>query len=522
MPSKDPRGSKQKKKIKLATIPRDDEWTLVSQQLELRRSAPRKESSIINMIGTFGIGKTILLHTILQDKLRAEYPDTPVSLIDFRSLSLDESSVAPQTRTLRVLEQLINPIQAQAQLPADEFTRACDEFAAYLRRLASEGPSGSPGAPGERTDVERELSIYEARLEATCVGYIQDLVTEQGRAPVVLLIDSLDDAPESLFSWLEQSILDPLTSSGRVVCVLASRQELGWQLFDTRKRVHLSRLALFDDEETAVQVSERLSGLADELNSLTFGLPGATRLMIEDISQIEARDSVVFDQSVFEQYQPYLIQDCLQEQFLDGYVFRDVPIRLREMLFVLSPLRYFTVNIAASLFPQMMLYYSYQLGPNGIDTLGIIRDFIQTTLVTWDREKQGYIIAEPIRKIQVLVLRTLRPPVLLEIHRATANIYSQFIPMISLDKRAKYIVEWIYHTVHVLAQDHTSDLDQTIQADIQAFVRRSYYDKSRLDISSLNKLYQLVERNEDLKSVCESLDAAAFDAVLAALKPDSR
>lgn len=519
MPNKDSRGSR-KKKIKLTThiVPRNDEWNVLVEQLNKRHHASQTEGSIINFIGTFGIGKTVLLQTILQDKIRTAYPDIPFSLIDFQALNADKSELDLETTAIRVLDQLIHPIQNQCQLPANDFISARRDFDVYLRQANVEETCNEAPPPTQQSDGEDESGIYQKRLAVAFVDYIQKVISQKVQQPVVLLLDSLDDVPAQSFTWLEREIIDPLTASGQVICVLASRQEVGWKLFDTRRRVKVSRLGLLNREETSEQVGEKLAELADEIFTLTYGLSGATRLIMDEISYIEDRDKIVFDQSLFQQYRTYLIQHCLQEKFLDDYVFNKVSTGLQEMLSVLSPLRAFTVNIAAALFPRLMMHYSYQVRPNGIDTLSVIRDFIHTTLVIWDRVKQGYIIEAPIRQIMILILTTERPDVLLEIHRESAKIYSQFISLINREQRKKYVVGWIYHMLHVRVQENNLEMMDMIRLDIQNLISQAYYDGGKINSSSVNEIYNLVIDDNNLQQVFEAIYPSMFEQVLDAIK----
>ena len=489
-------------------VPREPEWKSFKRQIEVRRQTQQIPGSIINFVGTAGIGKTTLLRQILRYNLHIEYPDIPLAFVDFDKNLNAQSNNDSEKSEIKVLAEWITEIAEQTQTSFPEFSEAYEKFASYLSSLE--------GEENELDESKGLLNSYRNRVARTFVNYLKELLKEPAKRPIVLFMDTVEDAPKEVIGWLERAVLEPITASGWVVCVLASRQHVDWQSFEVRQRVIFQRLRTFDQGQVATQLSPNYSYLAPDIIKLSFGLPAATEALAEEIKEIEQTEQQSPDEALLQRYRERLVEERLLEKLLYKYLMSDVSEDLKEALLAISPLRHFTVNVTARILPKFAP--THLKVTSGIETLVVIRGMMETTLVDWDREKRGYAMEEPLRRIMALAFMVKDQTRFLAVHQEASELYSSWIDLDGRENCRDFIIEWIYHQAHVLHGQGESRIGDKLGKNLKKKIDKCYVCEGESDVSAIDALYNQMQSDTELQEELADIEETSFDTILSVVK----
>jgi hypothetical protein len=213
-------------------VGRSRELGIVARSLKYRTTEERVGTSIIHFHGEFGSGKTWLLRE-LQQRYKGNAEAASPTIATYTDFS---QSIPTRLELIKAL----------------------------WKEFHEQNPDHFP--PLQAGDTETD------KLAAELVGQIHS--TPNTMTPV-LLFDGIDELfrkdPET-FAWLEKNFVEPVidnsgTKSDTVQFVFASRNPLryAWKEFQTRRRVLVTPIELFDEQElrdqaqiTDPQISRRL------------------------------------------------------------------------------------------------------------------------------------------------------------------------------------------------------------------------------------------------------------------------
>jgi hypothetical protein len=491
-------------------VPRELEWKLVKNQIELRRQSRQIPGSIINFVGTAGIGKTTLLQQIYSENRSKEYPNLPCLKVDFDPDKDGQRYLESVEGFINLFKDWKTEINEQTQMPSSKLSKEIADFYNYL----SKEKRTSKGS--QRIKSSKSLDSFKNRVADAFVTYLNEITENPDKRPIVFLMDTIEKVSEDQMAWLEKYFLDPITASGLAICILASRSAVDWQMFDVKKRVIFHRLQPFNESQVAKQLPPRYRSLASDLITLSFGLPAATQALVEKIEEIQQLDHSSIDQAFLERHLQEFVQEGLLEHLLYGRIMLDVSEDLKEALLIMSPLRHFTMNVVTHILPSFIS--SYQSITSGIGTLVVIKDMLNTTLVEWDRKKRGYSIEEPLRRIMTLALIVKSPTRFIEVHRKAAELYATWISLDSQENRRDYIVEWLLHQAYVLRSEDATHIASNLSECLNMWIEKCYIEIEIPDLSAVDALYNHLQSDTDFQQELEGIEKGIFKKILDTFK----
>jgi hypothetical protein len=294
---------------------------------------------------------------------------------------------------------------------------------------------------------------------------------------------------------------------------LASRQPLDCQPYFLRPRYLWHALQPFSPDQTKEQVGGK-GELAPFIYRYTFGHPEATSWIFKAVKSLEEQQHRELGAAELEaEYTPYIV-DRLNEELSQERYLGTVEEHLRAAIEELAPLRMFNVSVIAQLLPARL--EAFRRPAIGADALAIIQEMARTRLVSWDRERRGYVIENPLRQILARLLEKDRPAEYAFVQQWAADEYRSWAENVP-SKRLDAIVETLYHQALILkelkqVEDPVSELKVMLKEMIQ------HYDKqdNKWDEVNIDELWQQLHTDEDLESL---LGMDGVEQLLAVLRP---
>jgi len=381
-------------------------------------------------------------------------PDTRI--IDFYGVEgIGKTSILQQVEQ-KCYEYSVPFIKTNANQPP---TRLLEE----IIQKANEQQTGTYDAHLFSQDEDKDLN--ERTIDA--VRNLQSLL--HGR-PLVILLDAVDANDESQVTLLEAILDDVIAkSSGKLFVVLTSRRSIAFEhRYSVARRLEQVALLPLDKAGSQQYIDSQGYPMTPEEREMIYewtrGYLLAIKVMIDAITQEGIKPST-------EQGKQVLLTK-LVERVIDHTILAQVEVSERDwfhrVLSLLSVPRRFNLIIMQNLIehfePELKL----------ADSLAYIvlpkRIFQATGVMDWDSGKAGFAIDAPIRNIFLLQLRMQKPEQYFTINSFLADINRRTALKVSGTDRARYLLEYIYHSVHS-ADMSLDQLSKLLQDVVQYIVQ---------------------------------------------------
>lgn len=470
-------------------VHREDEWKLVEAEIKRRQNGPVLPNSITAFFGTAGIGKTTFILGTLVPRIQDYFPGSPLALIDFDK---DRSEVDKRYDEPHGRGHILLDLLTQLENHSDRFVPGL----AKVRRSWGAAFTAVQQQP-ETADSDLSGSLAEMIENLTTLfsEYVASLVLERERRPVIFIVDTAEEVSRELMGWIKGSLQTPTTDTGYVLWVMAGRQPVDCQPFFLRPRYQWHLLKPFEDKQIQKQVPDR-ADLAPVFKHFSYGLPEATSKLADTIFRIEQEEQRTLGPvELEEKHTNELILSLSDLLGYERYLGR-LELSLRIGLRFLSPLRLFNVTIVAQLLPEMSSEH-FKRATIGAEALYVIQQMVRTKLVSWDRERRGYVIEEPIRKIVSLVLEHSQPDDYATIHQWAEKSYGEWAKNVEA-KRLDYIIEALYHkTIILIRLEKAPDVVTQLAARLEQMVQEYYVREAGRDEEAIDELKQQLVSDQD-------------------------
>ncbi len=422
----------------ISLVQREEAQKIVMDRVDTIRRGGRVFQNIINFIGVVGIGKSTLLNRLLYEELKSD--------ARLHTIFIDLS---------------------------DEKYRG-DGHNAFIEEI-------TVSLPIQDYTVEHQFEAMKLF---------------QPRLPLVLFLDTIEDASAELTTWLENEIIGPLSATERAVIVLAGRRAMRWRRFDVRNRVVTYSLQPFTESEIREQLSDSYSYIAQDVSRFSFGHPAADRVMVEEFKKLGGGANKPGDRSLFEQHKEMFISTLAQ--YIDRVLMAGIDEKLKYAIKTIAPVRQFDVNHLSHILSEFT--EDMFTSRSGAYYLNVVRDMVRTTLVQWDSGKRGYALDDTVRKMLCLVMTFQDAARLVNIHRRAAELYGNWIQKVA-DNRVGFIVERLYHLVFVFRYENRAEdeIKDTLQTELQSFITAyCLQEDGEVDMSKIDELWHRLQDDMEL------------------------
>lgn len=497
-------------------VDRETEWELTTGEITARLAGRRHENSVINLYGPEGLGKSTFLRDFLWPYLESYEPRLAHAIIDFDATDLYTGPLGRGRLLLQLARQFIAGARPARQRPVSP-----EELAGQARNLARREefwPESFRDAVARWAEVETAGSesppSATAEAEELLVRrFNQDLIPhlivppEQDPRPVVVLMDSAERLSIPMLEWFQDKIQSPTTYTGYVLYVMASHFRLECYPFYLRDNFKWHRMAAFTPAQVREQVERQapwLTGVADRIYDLSYGLPEATREVIDglmDLSIAPEEEEAISAELLFERHESDLVR--VVARLKERYLADITDERVLAGMTVLSPFRLFNVSIVNQLLPDLMRDYLPE-AKDRIDPTRFIRLLQKTKRIVWNHERNGYVIEEPVRQIVARVFAEQQPQLFRTVHERALQKYNEWRENIP-EKRKDYTVEAMYHQAVLTLSAGGEQPDGRAIAQLRAMVRETvgrHYptdDEQKINATLTKELREKINDDTDLR-----------------------
>jgi hypothetical protein len=344
----------------------------VDESIEQLKRGGSVQFCFTNYFGVPGMGKTALLAEI--DRRHRDDPRLLRLLLDLKQwhtprLNLHSAKVA-------VLHALLD------QLPPD--SRAVE----------------LPGRASQLAEIGDDDGLTEA------LDLVARYLAGQPR-PVLLVADSWEHAPETLFAWVEHRLLLPLIIRDQVLGLFGSQAPLRWRQYEARRRVKAVPLTPLDQQATGEQVGVP-GDVAEQIFDITFGLPLGNWKIQEALGPHQADPATWLGAN-----RGKLAGDVVQEIF--GRVLVEVSDDLQAILNVTALLGQFDVTTLHAILPRI---YPDFTGRSQSALLLAVRQMSEMRLLRWIEDRRAYELDPTLRSIFARQLELNKPDLYARIRAA--------------------------------------------------------------------------------------------------------
>lgn len=376
-------------------VDRTTELRIVEQQVREVQENNSTAQTVINFWGVKGIGKTWLLH-----HLQRRY---------HRGNRLAES----MRPTFALLYALPNDCDGDVLL--EQIARACaDQIDQQLTY--------------ELRDDHRAL-LRRIKETGNIAMMIELLLMLSHEFVPLLLFDSQGPRENTNWSGVEQHVIEPLVSTGRILVVVAGRRQVPrWKRFEVRRRAlgpDTSQISPFDKQAVREQIGQNqfpIHPLVDKLFPYTVGNPHLVDTLARHIVQwSRVPEATEVNPAWFVEPHEGLLQvlRTSEDQMLEN-----IPADLRPVFEALAPLRFFRLEAL-----RAILIAHEQPTERRSDGyyLNLLRAIEQTEVVWWERARRAYVTSEIIRKLMNRRQRLEEPTTYARQHQQAVDMYWEWV-----------------------------------------------------------------------------------------------
>lgn len=296
------------------------------------------------------------------------------------------------------------------------------------KQIADQIHADSPNL--EQASPEEWTSEFIAQATSWSSDYI-----------ILIMLDTVDDLiknNESSFFWLEQSLLERLILTGKVLLIFTSRGELRtWKRFQVRQRVETHRLTAFDAETAGMEICSDSSSTSQLIFKHSFGHPLVTDYISRLLKSEEYPNPTTESNS--EIINLAEVREVLQSVVNEIFSSLDAPIT--KIAKYISILRWISAESLRFLIEKLD---ASQLGRGDVYFLDQIASLQSNHLLYWNSSQKNYELDSVLRNIMTHFLE------IDDLHLfGLANLHAFTFHLEHLDKYpqylARYIPELIYH-----------------------------------------------------------------------------
>ncbi len=424
---------------------------------ELKQGVLLKEC-VLNFYGLPGIGKSMLLSQL--HRLLADDSQVYVLPVDINPLADEPTLESARLRFWHVLYEASQPL---------------------LNAAASNDSADMPTPPQNDSALNEAMETLAVQICAV-------------DAIVVLLLDGLDTVPDSIFAWIERTLLLPLVNTDRAIAVLSSQMALRWRQFGVRRRVRSILLQTFDLEATQHQLQldpEHCQLVFD----ITLGHPLANAIVREHLAQ--ADDSLAW------------LKDNMG--FVSGQVVHRLltatiggrPDNLLRAFYVLAVFREFDINTLRAILPRFVAEFQHVTQSS---LIALIKQMQEARMVSWNNDKRSYQIDPNLRHMVIRSLKRNNSQWYASVQAAAIEYYEMLVREIT-GSRNIYMVEYYYHLLssdnaHFDQEDRLAE--QKIRASFEHFLHQCYVspDRRYIDNDALEDLHATMKHDHEFAALC--------------------
>jgi hypothetical protein len=370
-------------------VDRQEELDLVKRKLDEGVKGNQIKSGVICFWGAFGMGKSWLLHRIEHDyhlsnrsNIECSHPPITARL----DLSRDAAKLLwKENRVDRIL--LVRELWSQ-------FTRQSGE---------------------DIPEFERKSPDEWAKSFVNWVSFI----ALDGATPIILLdtVDELIEADESMFNWLETSIVEPLALTDRVLQIFTSRGEIrSWKCFQVRRRVDSHRLSAFNEKNASASI-KAAPHIGNALYRISHGHPFSTARLANTLKthQVDLGDTGTCG----ELFDTELLKDFLKSVI--NKILEVLPEELRITAWMISVLRWVSLEPLRYICEKTLTDLKVKDDAYYLDEL--IGKLQAKYILYWNSEKNYYEMDSSLRKLMAYGLQLNEPELFYQAHEAALDYH---------------------------------------------------------------------------------------------------
>jgi len=287
----------------------------------------------------------------------------------------------------------------------------------------------------------------------------------QKNQPVVVILDSLDDAGEGQLQVLETELAD-LIENSQLFVVLSSQRMLRFDNIRSIARKLIARpLQPLDRESCRTYLDSIDTRITPDIRDIVFswtrGYPLAMETMVTAILN--------HGLNPHEQEGQKAILSILTEKVIHQGLLSKISIteldKYQNLLGLLSVPRRFNLVIMQDIIEEFEPAYklesslAYITLPNTINQV--------TNILSWDLSRAGYCVDSATRNLFLLKLRIEETHRYLAIHKLLAKINERFAEKVTGSDRVRYIREYLYH---LASSGDAFDFSSTINKHLESLL----------------------------------------------------
>jgi len=340
----------------------------------------------------------------------------------------------------------------------------------------------------ERCNHKKLTSIWIDGGESTSYHFLRSTKERlEEKRPVVIILDSLDEASEKQLQEIEAGFRDLIENSNLFV-VLASRRMLRFD--NTRsiaRKLTVLPLKPLDRESCNTYLDSIGRDITPEIRDAIFkwthGYPLAMDTMVEAILNRGLDPLKGQDQK--------LILSIITEKVIDEGLLLKVTLserhRYKTLLSLLSVPRRFNLVIMQDIIEKFAPKYkldsslSYITFPNTINQVA--------NVLSWNMFWAGYCIDAPVRNIFLLKLKIEETQMYYDINGFLAQINKRFAQEVTGSDRVRYLREFFYHLVN---SGDITDFPSVLKEYLEPLTQEKSLD-------SFLQFYEEFSQDEELK-----------------------
>ena len=425
-------------------VDRHDELAVIHTLLDFLTSRRCVQFPIREYVGIGGIGKTALLKAVCN---ACKVKSLPYVYVDYQEL-------VPLGTVTSICQVLVEFLSV--------FSKTDDSLGDTLvEELQSLGETITELSELERAFLEREVALR-------FLGQFKDSFG-------VIMLDSLNLASLSVISFLGREIIFPLSESGNLLILLASRSRLDWgkQKYKLWRRTKSTALLTFALEYTREQI-DSFSDIVDEVQNLTCGHPGANDVVYRILEHIEEKE--ILGEQRISDYEARLVK-----AILDGVIYERgiIPKDLIRAFQVLSVFRYVSLETPSDALISIDGAVNWT---DPSEVLSLIGKMQQETdfVLRPEPDKLSYTIDEFVRRSLSLHFRFFDPDEYRRITQIAVKHYERKFH--ENPAKVEYLVEKLYHYIDEIRMSQSvTDLEiayqisSELRKDLEPVLAGSFY-----------------------------------------------
>ncbi len=309
-------------------------------------------------------------------------------------------------------------------------------------------------------------------------------------APLMLIFDSTDKAPQSVIRWMENNIVAPLCQNLKCLILWTGRypqklvSDVVIRSTDCRP---VSPLTPAATKKQICTMDPGLAGAASRIQNLTYGYPSGNQKLVE----ILMKNQNIGDKELIK---------ILAEEVLIPDVFKDMPSDLIDACQALSIVRWFDAMLMEDILSEFVDGFTEDTPY--FTVIGTLRKKI---LVFPNEGKPGYYLEKIIAHILRQYMIAYEKERFVTITEVASKFYEQGIFTVSGETRNGFFLEWLWHQANLYAlkkignetlrlnlENHLMIIFDTFYGNDKADVRMAGQSRLKNDIAKDRAAFEKV------------------------------